>query len=97
MRLPRQGALHFAPWQPGPVLFLLFPGRGHLFMTSLLDSVYELDIAVGVRVRTRIENLCCRIEDLESQPCAHHEAVIEELTIKLAAANHKLQAWKTNN
>lgn len=53
---------------------------------SLQDRLYALDPLLGAQVRSRMDQLCTRIEDLEGAECDKHEAIIEDLTVKLAAA-----------
>mgnify|MGYP003635811769 CR=1 FL=1 len=57
---------------------------------SLFDQICAHDPLLAVQVRTRIEKLAQRIQDLEAQSCNQHEAIIESLTIKLAAAQRKI-------
>jgi hypothetical protein len=54
---------------------------GLKYTTSLQDRLYALDPLLGAQVRSRIEQLCSRIEDLEERSDAPR---VEELTLKLA-------------
>lgn len=54
-------------------------------MTSPLDRLYALDPLLGAQMRTIIERLRQRIEDLESQSCVYHEEMIDNLITLLAS------------
>lgn len=59
---------------------------------SLQERLYALDPLLGAQVRSRIEQLCARIEDLEARS---DESRVEELTIKLAESQSLVRSLES--
>jgi BMFP domain-containing protein YqiC len=65
---------------------------GLKYTTSLQDRLYALDPLLGAQVRSRIEQLCARIEDLEARS---DEPRIEELMGKLAESQSLVRSLES--
>jgi len=65
---------------------------GLKYTTSLQDRLYALDPLLGAQVRSRIEQLCARIEDLEARSEA---PMLEDLMSKLAESQSLVRSLES--
>ena len=65
---------------------------GLKYTTSLQDRLYALDPLLGAQVRSRIEQLCARSEDLEARSEA---PMLEDVMSKLAESQSLVRSLES--